>query len=124
MLADLLDLDDTNASGTIPTEIGRLTDLRRLSMANASLEGVIPTELGQLDRLRRVQLHDNGLQGSVPTQFGNLYDLERLELHGNLLTGTMPQAICDSIIASASIYRDLSADCREVDCRECCTTCY
>ena len=46
---DYVDLTDNNLSGSIPTEIGLLDQIRFLYLnVNASLRGTIPTEIGLL----------------------------------------------------------------------------
>jgi Leucine-rich repeat (LRR) protein len=38
-------------TGTIPTELGKLTNLRMLSLSGNQLTGTIPSELGKLNNL-------------------------------------------------------------------------
>jgi Leucine-rich repeat (LRR) protein len=47
----LLSLRDNNFSGTIPTELFQLTNLKSLSLGENSLNGSIPTEIGNLEDL-------------------------------------------------------------------------
>jgi len=44
-------LNDNLLTSSIPTEIGRLTNLTRLSMYNNMLNSSIPTEIGLLSTL-------------------------------------------------------------------------
>ena len=48
------DMDDESLLGTLPTEIGLLTMLTKLSLANNSLFDDIPTELGALTLLEEL----------------------------------------------------------------------
>ncbi len=57
------------------------------------MTGSIPTELGNLSRLLRLSLADNDLSGSIPTQLGSLSKVTHLHLGGNKLTGCVPSAL-------------------------------
>ena len=77
-------------TGTIPTQLGSLSNLRGLSLGGNQLTGTIPIELGNLSNLTHLDLWGNQLTGTTPTQLGNLSNLEGLGLGGNQLTGTIP----------------------------------
>jgi Leucine-rich repeat (LRR) protein len=77
-------------TGTIPTELGNLSNLTYLSLGGNDLTGSIPTELGNLSNLTRLYLYSNDLTGSIPTELGNLSNLTYLSLGGNDLTGSIP----------------------------------
>ena len=47
-----LDFSWTALTGTIPTEVGLLTDLQTLVTSSTGLVGAIPTEVGQLTNLK------------------------------------------------------------------------
>ena len=48
-----LDLADTQLSGSIPTEIGLLTQLDEIWLESNDISGPIPTEIGNLSQLRK-----------------------------------------------------------------------
>ena len=77
-------------SGSIPPEVGGLSDLRDLSFAGNDLTGEIPPELGMLMDLRRLSLAYNELTGNIPTELGALVGLQWLLLDKNRLTGEIP----------------------------------
>ncbi len=85
-----LELHNNNLIGSIPTELGNLTNLENLSLNNNELSGSIPTELGNLTNLERLFLYINALSGSIPTELGNLTNLENLSLNNNELSGSIP----------------------------------
>ncbi len=76
--------------GSIPSELGQLTNLEYLSLIGNELTGSIPAELGQLTKLVALKLQVNDLTGSIPAQLGNLTSLEDLDLSNNDLTGSIP----------------------------------
>ena len=79
-----LELDGFELTGGVPTELGQLTSLKVLSLADTRLTSV-PAEIGQLTSLEVLILDDNQLT-SVPAEIGQLASLEKLELSGNQLT--------------------------------------
>ena len=85
-----LDLGGNQLTGTIPTQLGSLSNLTGLHLWGNQLTGTIPTELGNLDSLTGLDLGGNQLTGTIPTQLGNLSNLTHLDLWGNQLTGTTP----------------------------------
>ncbi|KAJ3248152.1 hypothetical protein HDU77_008235 [Chytriomyces hyalinus] len=92
-------------TGTIPTELARLTSLTFLILADNQLTGTIPTELGLLTRLTYIMLHNNRLTGTIPTEFGRLTDLEELGLRDNQLTGTIPTEFGQlTLLTALSLY--------------------
>jgi len=116
-------LDTNIVQGGIPTTIGNHTALASISITNASLTGTLPSELGELTGLRRVWLYTNQLQGSIPQTLAQNTNLEVLELYQNRLTGTMPAGVCTTIKNSNYEFKVLSADCSSVTCTDCCTQC-
>ncbi|KAG0580539.1 hypothetical protein KC19_4G180600 [Ceratodon purpureus] len=79
--------------GPISPEIGKLDQLRRLSLHSNQLFGPIPKELGNCTSLRQLYLRGNFLTGSIPTELGMLRLLVELDLAGNGLTGNIPRSI-------------------------------
>ena len=77
-------------SGTIPSELGSLTNLRRLYLEDSQLSGPIPPELGSLASLEHLALWGNQLTGEIPADLGSLANLQILALWGNRLTGEIP----------------------------------
>ncbi|MEE9464024.1 MAG: Two component regulator three Y domain protein, partial [Candidatus Neomarinimicrobiota bacterium] len=83
-------LRGNHLTGSIPAELGNLTNLTQLFFPANQLTGSIPAELGNLASLTLLSLANNQLSGSIPSELGNLANLRRLNLSSNLLTAAIP----------------------------------
>ena len=83
-------------TGTIPTEIGLVTNnLDNLFLNNNQLTGIIPSELGNLhDLLLYAHLGTNQLTGKVPTELGRLTVLREISIDNNIVTGDINPIFC------------------------------
>ena len=85
-----LDLSGNQLIGTIPPELGNLTNMRNLYLSWNELTGSIPPELGNLSNARYIELHTNHLTGSIPAGLGNLPLINYMHLCCNQLGGEIP----------------------------------
>ncbi len=88
-----LGLSNNQLSGSIPSELGNLTLLTGLYLSNNLLNGSIPSELGNLTQLTGLHLQNNQLNGSIPSELGNLIELTWLKLNNNQLSGEIPASL-------------------------------
>ncbi|KAJ4848050.1 hypothetical protein Tsubulata_015832 [Turnera subulata] len=82
----VLHLKSCKIKGSIPGEIGNLSSLTKLTMADNELTGPVPTTIGRLKKLQdilRVNLSSNSLSGQLPLSIGNLKVIAMLELSNN-----------------------------------------
>ena len=86
-------LRDNQLRGSIPSELGNLINLTELVLNSNQLSGEIPSELGNLTNLKILQLFNNQLSGTIPSALGNLSNLTHLILHTNQLSGAIPSAL-------------------------------
>ena len=71
-----------------------LIDVRRLATNTHIREATIPTEIGRLTNLITLALTRCGIYGDIPTQIGsNLKNLAVLSLLGNRLKGPFPNSL-------------------------------
>lgn len=87
---DSISLLDNELTGTIPTELENLSELRILDLDTNYLSGSIPKELGDLSNLEMLILQYNELIGGIPPELGNLSSLVVLALGENQLSGSVP----------------------------------
>ena len=87
---------EVKLNGTIPAELGGLTELTRLYLHRNNLAGEIPGELNDLTNLVWLRIYDNMLSGDVPDLSG-MTSLERVYIHQNQLTGGVPTGLSDSV---------------------------
>ena len=88
-----LNLRTNDLSGPIPASLGTLTNLIVLNLNGNDLTGSIPSELGNLTSLREMWLHANDLTGPIPESLGNLANLEKMKLRNNRLSGPIPGSL-------------------------------
>ncbi|KAL6324910.1 hypothetical protein AAG906_019818 [Vitis piasezkii] len=86
-------LDDCGLNGSIPHQIGTLTQLTFLSLSINNLTGELPLSLANLPQLESLYLDSNRLNGSIPPEIGKLKNLEQLVLSYNRLDGWIPPEI-------------------------------
>jgi len=93
MLQDLW-MAENMLTGSLPSELGLLADLELMFLYENKLTGVLPSEIGEISSLKEVQLYGNDLSGSIPSEFfDNKSLLEVLRLDQNDLTGTIPAGL-------------------------------
>jgi len=88
-------LYSNNLVGTIPSELGKLSSLKKLSLSNNSLTGKVPESLGELSELHYLDLGNNNLNGVIPIPLGSLLHLTELYLNNNQFSGSIPDSLGD-----------------------------
>jgi len=72
------------------------TKVTKLELNSNNLDGSIPSELGRLSELTVLGVHKNQLSGAIPSEFGSLGSLTWLNLSGNRgLTGELPVGLME-----------------------------
>ncbi|XP_028081417.1 probable LRR receptor-like serine/threonine-protein kinase At1g53420 isoform X1 [Camellia sinensis] len=82
-------LSSAGLKGEIPKEIGKLTSLATLYLANNKFSK-IPSSLQNLSKLSSILLDDNFLGGHIPTFFSQMKSLTMLSLTDNNFDGPIP----------------------------------
>ena len=79
--------------GNLPVDLGLLTGLNHLDLAENNIQSTLPAGLYNLTGLRYLYLHDNRLTGHISEDISKLSRLEKLYLGDNLLSGTFPRGL-------------------------------
>ena len=85
----------TIEGGTLPESIGNLRALEQLCIGYMNCSGSIPSTIANLSNLRVLTLSSNHLSGEIPSELGRLTRLDQLDLSYNQLTGPLPESICN-----------------------------
>ncbi|KAK3259884.1 hypothetical protein CYMTET_31138 [Cymbomonas tetramitiformis] len=80
---DILNFDVHGLSGSIPSELGSISQLKEIALRGNSLTGTVPTELGQLSKLTALRLQSNLLTGPLPTELRQLPRLANIIVTAN-----------------------------------------
>jgi len=100
-----INLSTNNIYGALPSEIGQLKNLETLGISQTNLSGTIPKEIGQLTNIKDISLVNNALTGTIPAEIGLLQNLLYFSLYGNQMSGPLPSQIGQ---LSNLVYLDLT----------------
>lgn len=84
-----LDIRENKFSPQDIRQIVRLENLQELLGSRARFVGSLPSEIGKLTNFVNLELWGNALVGSIPKSFENLKQLTRIDLYNNQLTGSI-----------------------------------
>ncbi|KAJ0601783.1 putative protein kinase RLK-Pelle-LRR-XI-1 family [Helianthus annuus] len=98
-----LEIERCGVEGSIPEQIGLLSNLTHLSLYDNRLTGNIPVSLTNLTRLDYLDLGGNNFSGNIPDSFTNLIRLKTLYLDSNSFSGEFP-ALLTNLIHLESLY--------------------
>ncbi|GFY88740.1 receptor-like protein kinase 2 [Actinidia rufa] len=89
----VLSLPFNEIGGEIPSEIWGLSNLEVLDLEGNSILGYFPGEFGGLRKLRVLNLGLNRISGGIPSSLSQCGGLRILNLAGNEVNGTIPKFI-------------------------------
>ncbi|XP_076916441.1 uncharacterized protein LOC143576167 [Bidens hawaiensis] len=87
---DTLFIHNCGLEGSIPEQIGLLSNLTELSLRGNRLSGNLPLSLTNLTRLEVLSLFMNNFSGELPVWLTKLVNLKYLDLSGNSFSGELP----------------------------------
>lgn len=122
-----IDFHYNKISGPIPSNLKLLTNLQSIYLKDNQLSSTLPSDLGLMTAMRTFDISRNaGITGTLPAEFQNWKNIEILKIQGTSLTGVVPSEVCDVINAIDSELYDggvFKASCSdEFEC-DCCTHC-
>lgn len=87
-----IQLGSNNLVGSLPMEIGNLSEMKDLDLSVNGLTDSLPSSLGNLVNLETLRLSSNAFLGTIPDTIGNLTALTLLALDENHFTGAIPSS--------------------------------
>ena len=87
--------EEKKLKGTIPAELGRLSELEKLYFHRNELTGQIPGALNNLSKLQQLYLYDNELTAISGELGSGMAELRRLFAHRNSIAGSIPSGLGD-----------------------------
>ncbi|KAI4341365.1 hypothetical protein MLD38_026097 [Melastoma candidum] len=81
--------DSQRLEGSISPAVGRLTELKELSLANNNLFGQLPSQLVNCKKLEILNLRNNLFTGEIPMEISSLVRLRELDLASNRFKGEL-----------------------------------
>lgn len=89
-------LEKTRISGTLPPEIGQMTNLDIFYGDYTQISGTIPKEVSQMSGLDFLYLAGTRLSGTLPKELSML-ELDSLHLGATLLSGSLPTELANTL---------------------------
>lgn len=86
----VLSLRSNRLTGSLPPDFSNLKALRSLYLQRNQFSSEFPPNLSELTRLTRLDISHNNFTGSIPFSVNNLARLTGLFLEDNAFTGTLP----------------------------------
>ncbi|CAB9513951.1 Leucine Rich Repeat [Seminavis robusta] len=90
---DYLFCADMALTSTLPTELGKMVNMKEMYIGKVDMTGPIPSEISQMSHLSALDLSRAGLTGTLPIGIGNLTFLKYLHLNKNSISGTLPTEV-------------------------------
>ncbi|KAI5068486.1 hypothetical protein GOP47_0016831 [Adiantum capillus-veneris] len=99
-LAELrvLSLHDNSLSDGLPTDLSNCTFIRSIYLQHNSFSGSLPPDFSSWPNLLHLDLSFNNFSASIPPSLGNLTQLKSIYLQNNFLSGPIPSLNIPSLV--------------------------
>ncbi len=87
-----LELSNNNLSGTLPLDIGEMSNMRVLDLSNNHISGSLPTSFLGIG-LTVLDLSNNQMNGEIPPEIWRFAMMANLDLSNNQFSGPIPSGI-------------------------------
>ncbi|KAL6546889.1 hypothetical protein OROMI_022610 [Orobanche minor] len=88
---DYVLLSGNQLTGSLPEELGNLSNLNRIQIDENRISGPIPLSFANLSKIRHIHMNNNSLNGPIPPELSGLPILLHLLLDNNNLSGYLPR---------------------------------
>ena len=98
------------SAATIPSQLGRLTSMTSIEagshfLHDTKIGGKVPTQLGKMSKLKRFTIAENSLTGSFPTQLGNLDEVAKyFQITSNQFCSDMPTEVSRAPLELSTLF--------------------
>jgi Leucine-rich repeat (LRR) protein len=99
----IIDLGKKNLTGSLKAEVRQLSNLKELYLNDNDFTG-LPAELGQLSKLEVLNVANNRHLTGLPQELGNLKNLKILDLRGTSFSKTDLEIIKKGLPESVIVY--------------------
>ncbi|ANM63870.1 meristematic receptor-like kinase [Arabidopsis thaliana] len=103
----ILDTWGSKIRGTLPSELSKLTKLRKMDISGNSVSGHIPETLGNISSLIHLDLSQNKLTGEIPISISDLESLNFFNVSYNNLSGPVPTLLSQKFNSSSFVGNSL-----------------
>lgn len=90
-----IELPLNHLNGELPKEIGNLSELRILNLAQNSLSGLISETISKLIKLEDLNLSQNDLTGNILIEISKLQNLRTVDISKNKFFGEIPKTVAN-----------------------------
>lgn len=109
-----MDLSNNHFDEILTSNLGQCKKLTHLLGGGNRFRGTIPTEVGLITNLRQMDFsHNTKVHGPIPSELGMLTALELCNASGTAIRGPVPDAWCERIRKGQLVFE---ANCTLVDC--------
>ncbi|BAB10966.1 receptor protein kinase-like protein [Arabidopsis thaliana] len=83
-------LSGNQLTGSLPQELGSLSNLLILQIDYNEISGKLPTSLANLKKLKHFHMNNNSITGQIPPEYSTLTNVLHFLMDNNKLTGNLP----------------------------------
>ncbi|KAL6654133.1 hypothetical protein ACP70R_007598 [Stipagrostis hirtigluma subsp. patula] len=94
-MSDYMYIQNNLLTGTLPIELGNLSNLGKLDFSSNQISGEIPVSLGACQTLQYLNASWNNLQGAIPLSINQMKGLSVIDLSHNNLSGNIPEFLAN-----------------------------
>jgi hypothetical protein len=95
---------------SIPSELANCGGLEYLFFSESAFKGTLPSEFGRLQDLKMLLVDTNSdLSGTIPSEYARMEKLERLGIYSTGVEGPIPSQLCDNGFPTEIVVEDVAS---------------